>query len=71
GLKSCWGQLRQRPHDEELSASDYVRQLLDIPAGFEVPVVIGIGYADEEKNGHLRESLPDGKIHRNRFFEKK
>jgi len=67
GLKSCWGQLRMRPHNEEQSASDYVKQLLDIPAGFEVPIVIGIGYGDEEKEGHTRESLPDEKIHRNQY----
>lgn len=67
GLKSCWGQLRMRPHNDELSASDYVKQLLDIPAGFEVPIVIGIGYPDEEKEGHARDSLSDEKIHRNRY----
>lgn len=67
GLKSCWGQLRLRPHDDEQSASDYVKQLLDIPAGFEVPIVIGIGYPDEEKEGHSRESLPAEKVHRNRY----
>lgn len=67
GLKSCWGQLRMRPHNDEQSASDYARRLLAIPDGFEVPIVIGIGYADEEKAGHSRESLPFEKIHRNQF----
>lgn len=67
GLKSCWGQLRLRPHNDEQSATDYVRQLLDIPAGFEVPIIVGIGYPDEEKEGHTRESLSFEKVHRNRF----
>lgn len=67
GLKSCWGQLRLRPHNEDQSASDYVKQLLDIPAGLEVPIVIGIGYPDEEKAGHSRESLPFEKVHLNRY----
>jgi hypothetical protein len=44
-----------------------VKQLLDIPAGFEVPMVIGIGYPAEEKQGHARHSLPFEKIQRNRF----
>lgn len=69
GLKSCWGQLRLRPHDEEQSASDFVKQLLGIPAGFEVPIIIGIGYPDEEKEGHTKESLPFAKVHRNRYAE--
>lgn len=68
GLKSCWGQLRMRPHNDEQSASDYVKQLLDVPAGFEVPIIIGIGYPDEEKEGHTRESLLFKKVHRNRFL---
>ena len=29
--------------------------------------VFQIGYADEEKDGHPRASLPDEKVHRNRF----
>jgi len=67
GLKSCWAQLRLRPHTVQLSASEYVRQLVGLPEGFEVPMVIAIGYPDEEKNGHPRSSLPDSKLHQNRY----
>ncbi len=67
GLKSCWGQLRLRAHDENSSASDYVCELLDIPAGFEVPIIIGFGYPREIPQGHERDVLPWGKLHSNRF----
>ncbi|MCK4503843.1 MAG: nitroreductase family protein [Desulfuromonadales bacterium] len=67
GLKSCWAQLRLRPHNKELSASEYVRDLVDLPAGMEVPIVIGIGYPAENIPGHPRESLRDVKIHHNQF----
>ena len=70
GLKSCWAQLRLRPHAEAPSASEYVRQLVGLPEGFEVPMVIAIGYPDEEKEGHPRSSLPDVKLHRNRYRTK-
>ena len=30
-------------------------------------LVVGLGYPAKEKDGHPRESLPDEKIHRNRF----
>ncbi|PLX89139.1 MAG: NAD(P)H-dependent dehydrogenase/reductase [Desulfuromonas sp.] len=69
GLKSCWGQLRQRPHDDTRSASDFVRELLGIPATQEVPIVIGLGYPAEEKAGHPYEALPSDKIHTNRFSD--
>ena len=67
GLKSCWGQLRLRAHDEETSASDYVCGLLDIPAGLQVPIIIGFGYPLETPQGHERDLLPWGKLHSNRF----
>jgi len=67
GLKSCWGQLRLRAHDETMSASDYVRGLLDIPAGLEVPIIIGFGYPAEIPQGHESDSLPWGKLHHDRF----
>ena len=67
GLKSCWAQLRLRQHSDELSAANYVRDLVALPEGIEVPMVIAIGYPDEEKSGHPRESLLDMKIHHNKF----
>ena len=67
GLKSCWAQLRLRQHDNDLSASNYVRKLVGLPEGIEVPMVLAIGYPDEEIAGHSRESLLDIKIHRNKF----
>lgn len=69
GLKSCWAQLRLRQTEEQVSSSDYVRQLVGLPTGFEVPVVIALGYPDEEKAGHPRASLPDRQLHLNRWSE--
>lgn len=67
GLKSCWVQLRLRAHSEAVSASDFVRQLVGLPEGMEVPIVIGIGHPDEDIAGHSRDSLLDVKIHSNQF----
>jgi nitroreductase len=67
GLKSCWGQLRLRAHDEERSASQYVRDLVGLPEQMEVPIVIAVGYPDQKLAGHPRSSLANGKIHWNNF----
>lgn len=67
GLKSCWAQLRLRSHEGEANASEYVRKLVGLPEGMEVPMVIAVGYPDQELAGHPRESLADEKIHRNRY----
>jgi len=69
GLKSCWAQFRRRSHDNETSASDFVRKLVNLPPEFEVPMAIAIGYPDENKPGHPRDTLHDNKIHRNSYSE--
>ncbi|MFO7578042.1 MAG: nitroreductase family protein [Pelovirga sp.] len=66
GLKSCWGQLRRRQHDESLSAGDYVRALVGLPEGLEVPMVIAIGYPAESKSGHPYASLLHDRVAHNR-----
>jgi nitroreductase len=70
GLKSCWAQLRLRAHDDDLSAAEYVRQLVGLPVGMEVPIMIAVGYPAEDKEGHPRNSLSDTKIHHNQFKSK-
>ncbi len=67
GLKSCWVQLRLREHNDGVSASEFVRQLVGLPEEMEVPIVIGIGYPDDDITGHSRDSLLDAKIHINQF----
>lgn len=66
GLKSCWGQLRRRQHDESLSAGDYVRKLVGLPEGLEVPIIIAIGHPAERKNGHPYASLLHDRVAHNR-----
>ncbi len=70
GLGSCWIQIRKRPCDEAKSAGDRVSELLNIPAGLEVESIIAVGYPDEQKPGHSRESLNDDKIHTNTYGQK-
>jgi nitroreductase len=62
GLGSCWIQIRERPHDETMSAEEYVKRLLGIKENLKVEAIIAIGYPQEEKPGHPLSSLPDGKV---------
>ena len=61
-LGSCWAQIRNRPHDNNLSAEDYLKNLLEIEERFKILCVIGIGFANEKKPGHVQAQLPAGKI---------
>ena len=49
GLGSFWVQIRNRMHDEKLTAEQYVRELLDLPANLGVVCIIGFGYPLREK----------------------
>lgn len=67
GLSSCWVQIRLRQHTDGRSAEDVVREIVGLPADFNVDCIIGIGYAGEEKAGHPASELLVDKVHRERY----
>lgn len=67
GLGSCWVQIRLREHDSGRSSSAYVSELLGLPDVMEVEAVIAIGYPQESKPGHPRESLLFERVHFEKF----
>jgi nitroreductase len=67
GLGSCWVQIRLRKHGNNLSAEEYIKELLQIPDNLVVASVIGVGYPDETKSGHNQETLQYDKIFLNYF----
>ena len=56
-LGSCWIQIRERPHDESLSAEAYIADILNLPAHLKVLSIIAIGYPAESKAPHPRDTL--------------
>jgi nitroreductase len=57
GLGSCWIQIRERMHSDDVSAEAYVSETLSIPGHLKVEAIMGIGYPAEEKAPHPTESL--------------
>ena len=70
GLGSCWIQIRKRDHSQTLSADTYIKDLLLIPDNLMIESIIAIGYPDEQKSGHTKETLDYDKVYANRFGEK-
>ena len=70
GLGSCWVQIRKRPHDEDISAEDYIKDLLQIDDNMVVESVIAIGYADEEKAPFDEEKMLTDRLYNNTFLDK-
>ena len=65
GLGSCWSQIRNRLHDDTLTAEDYIVEVLQMPKGQKVEAIIAVGYPDEEKPPHKKEGLLFDKLHLN------
>lgn len=67
GLSSCWVQVRERMHNDVVTAEDYVKDILNIPSKYAVLSIISIGYKDEEKKAHSDDELDFNKVHYNEF----
>lgn len=66
-LGACWVQIRERNHDDNSSAEEYIQKLLNIPANQRVLAIIAVGYKLNEKEGRDSSFLMTEKIHRNKF----
>ncbi|MBW1821665.1 MAG: nitroreductase family protein, partial [Deltaproteobacteria bacterium] len=67
GLGSCWIQIRERMHDNEKTAQEYICQILNIPSGLKVESIIAIGYPEKRKPPHAKEDLQYDKIYLNSY----
>ena len=66
-LGSCWIQIRERKHNDTQTAEAYIAEILNLAAHIKVESIIAIGYPDEHKSAHPRESLPYDKVSLNNY----
>jgi len=67
GLGSCWAQIRQREHDKQTTAEQFVQQLLGLPAPIRVEAIIGIGHPEEKRTPLASSQLQYAKVRLNRY----
>lgn len=68
GLGSCWVQIRNRlSNQNDLPASDYIKQLLHVPEPYQVLAVLALGHPAEKKEPLSLEKLSWNKVHREKF----
>jgi nitroreductase len=67
GLGSCWIQIRKRDHDGNISADGYIKDLLNIPDMIRIESILALGYPDETKKFHSKDSLQFHKIFVNAY----
>lgn len=62
GLGSCWIQVRNRMHDSDQPAEDYVKAILGLPEDLRVLSMIAFGYPDEEPEPVPMDALDRHKV---------
>ena len=67
GLGSCWAQMRNRPHNKDVTAERYIQELLGLPEQVKVECVLGIGHPDEKKQPVPADKLSHDRIKYNRW----
>jgi nitroreductase len=67
GLGSCWIQIRNRQHNPEQSAEQYIQQLLGLPEQLKVECIVSIGHPAEKRAGVTADELQHDKIRHNRY----
>lgn len=67
GLGSCWIQIRNRMHNDTITAEDYIRELLNIPGRLKVESIVSIGYPAEVREPLSRDKLQYDKIKLNSY----
>ncbi len=66
-LGSCWIQIRNRHFSESITADNYIKEQLNIPAEYKVEAIIAVGYKDSPSNDHTLTSLDRNRIHTEKF----
>jgi len=66
-LGSCWVQIHRRFHDDDQTADEFIRELLDIPDHLEVLSIVGIGYKSNDRTALTDKETDWRKVMRNRY----
>lgn len=67
GLSSCWVQVRERAHDENKTAENYIKEIMGIPENYKIECMLGLGYPNEEKESYTDEDVAWEKVHFEKF----
>lgn len=70
GLGACWIQIRNRKHNETITANDYVKSILNIPQNYDVESIISIGYANERLSPKDEKDIDFTKLHFDTFSKR-
>ncbi len=67
GLGSCWIQVRNRVTPDNIPTSEYIKDLMSVPFGYEVECILAFGYKLKERENNNIDDLPIEKVSYNNF----
>lgn len=70
GIGSCWVQIRGRMFDGETTSSEYVKELLELPAELEVVCILALGRKGEQRKPYNPEKMQHDKVFINKWHDR-
>ena len=70
GIGSCWMQVREREFTDNISTSEYIRELLEVPMPLQVLSIIAFGKKAKTRKPHNVDDLLWEKVHIEKFNSK-
>ncbi len=67
GLGACWVQIRNRAHDQKVTADAYIHEALNLPDRLAVLSLVSLGYPAESPAAHSMSELLYGQVHDTRY----
>lgn len=67
GLGTCWSQMRNREHNDQVTAGQYVAGVLGLPEHLELECIVALGYPAESKPPYPEEDLQFDRVSYDRF----
>lgn len=62
GIGSCWVQVRNRMHDDNKTAENYIKELLKIEDNYSVECILSLGYSEEKKKSYDESNIDWSKV---------
>lgn len=62
GIGSCWVQVRNRMHDDNKTAEQYIKELLEVEDNYSVECILSLGYSKENKKPYDENDIDWSKV---------
>ncbi len=67
GLGSTWIQVHKRMHNDQVSSSDYIKDIIKAPEHMDVAAILAIGFKEKERKPYSEKDLLWERVHKETY----